>query len=96
MENGIDALAARLILAERAERSIDLQYYLIKDDVVGREFMRALLRAADRGVRIRILLDDVFTKGHDAGMVAIDSHPNIEIRIFNPFARRSALSGCPR
>jgi len=77
-------------LAERAERSLDAQYYLIKNDIVGKAFINALLRAADRGVRVRLLLDDIFTGGYDAGMAGLDSHPNFEIRIFNPFARRSA------
>jgi len=88
--DGIDALAVRLLMAERAERSIDAQYYLLIDDVVGYAFINALLRAADRGVRVRLLLDDMFTKGYDVGMAALDSHPNFEVRIFNPFARRSA------
>jgi putative cardiolipin synthase len=88
--DGIDALASRLLLAERAERSIDAQYYLIKNDIVGHAFIDALLRAADRGVRVRLLVDDIFTGGYDAGMAGLDSHPNFEIRIFNPFARRSA------
>jgi len=90
MGNGIDALASRLLLAERAEKTIDAQYYLIKDDIVSRAFIDALLRAADRGVRVRLLVDDVFTGGYDAGMAGLDSHPNFEIRIFNPFAYRSA------
>ena len=90
LADGIDALAIRLLLAERAEKTIDAQYYLLKDGVTGRAFVHALLRAADRGVRVRLLLDDMFTGGYDAGMVGLDSHPNIEIRIFNPFARRSA------
>ena len=85
--DGIDALAARLLLAERAERSIDLQYYLIKGDIVGKALLRSLLRAADRGVRVRLLLDDIFTSGYDASIAAVDSHPNISIRIFNPFNR---------
>jgi putative cardiolipin synthase len=85
--DGIDALAARLLLAEYAERSIDVQYYLIKDDLVGRAFINALLKAADRGVRVRLLLDDIFTSGYDAGMAALHAHPNFEIRIFNPFNR---------
>jgi putative cardiolipin synthase len=85
--DGIDALAARLLLAARAEQTIDVQYYLIKNDVVGRVFIDALLQAADRGVRVRLLLDDIFTKGYDAGMAALDSHPNFEIRIYNPFGR---------
>jgi len=90
LSNGIDALAARLLLAERAERTLDAQYYLIKQDIVSHAFINALLRAADRGVRVRLLLDDIFTSGYDAGMAGLDSHPNFEIRIFNPFARRSA------
>jgi len=90
MVDGIDALASRLLLAERAERSIDAQYYLIKDDIVSHVFISVLLRAADRGVRVRLLVDDMFTSGADAGIAALDSHPNFEIRIFNPFARRSA------
>lgn len=90
LSDGIDALAIRLLMAERAEVSIDAQYYLIKNDIVGNAFLDALLRAADRGVRIRLLVDDIFTGGYDAGMAGLDSHPNFEIRIFNPFARRSA------
>jgi putative cardiolipin synthase len=90
LSDGIDALAVRLLMAEEAERSIDAQYYLLKDDIVGNAFIDALLRAADRGVRVRLLLDDIFTGGYDAGMAGLDSHPNFEIRIFNPFANRSA------
>ena len=90
LADGIDALAVRLLLAQRAERTIDAQYYLLKDGITGRAFVLSLLRAADRGVRVRLLLDDMFTSGYDAGMAGLDSHPNIEIRIFNPFASRSA------
>ena len=90
ISDGIDALSIRLLMAERAERSIDAQYYLIKKDIVGSTFINALLRAADRGVRVRLLVDDIFTSGYDAGMAGLASHPNFEIRIFNPFARRSA------
>ena len=88
--DGIEALASRILLAERAERSIDTQYYLIKDDVASHAFLSALLRAADRGVRVRLLVDDMFMAGNDAGIAGLDSHPNFEIRVFNPFARRSA------
>jgi putative cardiolipin synthase len=87
MLNGIDALAARLMLAARAERTIDVQYYLIKNDIVGREFIYSLLNAADRGVRVRLLVDDMFMSGLDVGLAALDSHPNFSIRIFNPFQR---------
>jgi len=90
MNDGIDALASRLLLAQRAEKSIDVQYYLIKSDIVGRTFIYSLLLAADRGVRVRLLLDDMFTSGYDVGMAALDSHPNFEIRIYNPFHRGSA------
>jgi putative cardiolipin synthase len=88
--DGIDALSARLLMAERAERSIDAQYYLIKNDIVGKAFIHSLLNAADRGVRIRLLVDDMFTSGYDAGMAGLVTHPNFSIRIFNPFASRSA------
>ena len=67
LPDGIDALAARLLLIDRAERSIDIQYYLIKDDLVGNAFVHALLRAADRGVRVRLLLDDIMTMGYERG-----------------------------
>ena len=87
LSNGIDALSARLQIAERAERTIDLQYYLIKAGITGSAVLESLLRAADRGVRVRFLLDDVFASGYDAGMTALDSHPNFEIRVFNPFMR---------
>ena len=87
--DGIDALAIRLLLAERAERSIDTQYFEIGDDLAGRLFIEALLRAADRGVHVRLLIDDFQTRGHDARMAALDSHPNFEVRLYNPFARRS-------
>lgn len=90
LEDGVDALAMRLLLAERAERSIDAQYFLIHDDVVGRVFIEALLRAADRDVRVRLLADDIHTDGHDPGLAILDSHPNIEIRLFNPFGNRSS------
>jgi putative cardiolipin synthase len=90
LADGIEALSVRLLLADRAEKSIDAQYYLLKPGIVGSAFVGSLLRAADRGVRVRLLLDDMFTDGYDAGMAGLDSHPNIEIRIFNPFASRSA------
>lgn len=89
MNDAIDALATRLLMAERAEKTIDAQYYLLTADVVGNVFIEVLLRAADRGVRVRLLLDDILTSGYDEGMAALDSHPNFEIRIFNPFAHRS-------
>jgi putative cardiolipin synthase len=87
--DGIDALATRILLADRAERSIDAQYYLINNDVTSVLFLGALLSAADRGIRIRLLLDDVLTGGTDRGITALNAHPNVEIRLFNPFVRRN-------
>ncbi len=85
--DGVDAFAARLTIADVAERSIDAQYYLIKNDLTGKVFVHTLLAAADRGVRVRLLLDDILTQGFDTALVALDSHPNFEIRVFNPFNR---------
>lgn len=86
--NSINALGTRLLITKRAERSIDAQYYQIKPDPIGYLFIGSLLQAADRGVRVRLLIDDFLTHGHDAGIAAFDSHPNIEVRVFNPFAGR--------
>lgn len=90
LRDGVDALAARLILAGHAERSIDTQYFLIQNDISGVLFINSLLDAADRGVRVRLLVDDIQTVGEDAAMTAIDSHPNIELRVYNPYAHRSS------
>ena len=89
LPNGVDALVARLLLADSAERSLDVQYYIWHDDLTGRLFAHALLRAADRGVRVRVLVDDVGTRANDATLLSLDAHPNIEIRLFNPVASRS-------
>jgi len=85
--DGVEALAARLGLAARAERSIDAQYYLVNSDLAGLLFVNALYGAAERGVRVRLLLDDIQTRGLDQTLATLDSHPNFEVRIFNPFPR---------
>lgn len=85
--NGLDAFVARAALAEAAERSLDVQYYLYHKDLVGGLFSGILWQAAERGVRIRLLVDDMDMAGRDAGIIAFDNHPNIEVRIFNPFDR---------
>ncbi|WP_251134298.1 phospholipase D family protein [Falsiruegeria litorea] len=87
LSNGEEALAARLLLAAKAEQTIDAQYYLLHDDPTGHLFVSSLLRAADRGVRVRLLLDDMATSGYDNMTAALDLHPNLEIRLFNPFWR---------
>ena len=84
-----NALMSRLALTEQAEKSLDLQYYLFSDDKTGKLVAEHLLRAADRGVRVRLLLDDM-TQGDAARMFdALDAHPYIEVRVFNPFKTRN-------
>lgn len=90
LANGLDAFAARAVLADLAERSIYVQYYLYHNDQVGRLFTYQLVKAADRGVRVRHLVDDMDLGGRDLSVAAMDSHPNIELRIFNPFSRKTA------
>jgi cardiolipin synthase C len=89
LENGLDAFVARAVLANIAERSIDAQYYLLHNDKVGALFIDQLVKAADRGVRVRLLVDDMDLEGRDFGAAALDSHPNMEVRIFNPFSRKT-------
>ena len=92
LTQGMDALGVRLRLAEIAEKSIDLQYFLMKNDTAGKVMANALLKAADRGVRIRFLLDDIFTTVPDRGLLLLNQHANIEIRLFNPVSRRGFYS----
>jgi len=94
-----DALEARLALIRSAERSIDVQYYLIANDGTGRQFLAALVAAASRGVRVRLLVDDLCTAREDALFAALSGLPGFEVRLFNPlpartggFATRVALS----
>jgi putative cardiolipin synthase len=84
----IDAIAARLMLIEKAEKSLDLQYYIWHNDKVGALALEGLLRAADRGVKVRLLLDDNNTGDLDASLLALNEHPNVEVRLFNPFVYR--------
>lgn len=86
--SGEDAFAARLALIEAAERTIDAQYYIWRDDLTGRVLLDALVAAAARGVRVRVLLDDHHTSGLDRVLAELDAHPTIEVRLFNPFSRR--------
>ena len=87
LTNGLDALVAREVLCELAERGLDLQYFIYDTDNTGKYLYSQILAAADRGVRVRILLDDLNTVGNNHIMAALDSHPNIEMRVFNPFNR---------
>lgn len=93
LSDGLDAFALRLSLVQRAQKTLDVQYYIWHDDLTGKVLQNQLLLAADRGVRVRLLLDDLDTKGKDEMLRIIDAHPNIEIRLFNPFANRSLRFG---
>jgi putative cardiolipin synthase len=86
---GRPALAARVALADLAETTLDVQYYIWEADATGRILAERLVRAAERGVRVRVLVDDINLSGRDGRIAALDAHPNIEIRIFNPFANRN-------
>jgi len=84
-----DAFAVRMLLAQTAERSLDIQYYIWRGDLTGTLLFDALRAAGDRGVRVRLLLDDNGTSGLDTRLAALDAHANIEVRLFNPFVIRS-------
>ncbi|PJK09179.1 hypothetical protein CO608_06715 [Lysobacteraceae bacterium NML08-0793] len=88
LREGRDAFLARLALAEAAQQTLDVQYYIWHDDVSGHLLMQALYKAAERGVRVRLLLDDLNTGGLDGLLAAMNAHPNIEVRLFNPFMQR--------
>jgi putative cardiolipin synthase len=88
LPDGRDAFAARALLASKAQRSLDVQYYIWHNDVTGGLLFDALRAAADRGVRVRLLLDDNHTGDIDQVLLALDAHPNIEVRVFNPFPIR--------
>ena len=91
---GTQALHARLELAGRAGRSIDIQSHYVRDDDSGRLLLRALRDAANRGVRVRLLLDDLLTAGTDELLLGLAAHDNVELRLFNPFpASRGSLAG---
>ncbi|MFH1981013.1 MAG: phospholipase D family protein [Pseudomonadota bacterium] len=89
LSSGVDAFVARAVLAQTADQSIDAQYYLLHDDMTGALFIDQLIKAADRGVRVRLLVDDMDLGGRDLGATLLDSHPNMEVRLFNPFSRNT-------
>ncbi len=87
LDVGVRALCIRLELIELAESSVDIQSYLVRDDLSGNLIAMALLDAADRGVRVRLLMDDALTQPVDPGLLALGRHDNIQVRVFNPFPR---------
>ena len=86
-----DAFAARLFLIDNATTSLDVQYYIYKDDRIGKVFTAHLLLAAQRGVKVRILIDDMITSGKDEEWEKLALHPNIELRLFNPNRLRASF-----
>lgn len=88
LPHGRDAFAARAVLARQAESSIDTQYYMWHQDTVGRLLVYQLISAADRGVRVRLLVDDMYGSDGQDTWLAMDVHPNIEVRLFAPYSRR--------
>ncbi len=91
ISSGVACFRARVEMAALAEKTLDVQYYAIQSDDTGRLFIESLLDAADRGVRVRILLDDGNAVGRDAEIGALAAHANIELRVFNPFTYRGPL-----
>jgi putative cardiolipin synthase len=89
LNTGRDALEWRLRAIDSAVGSLDLQTFLWLDDTVGNLFKERILKAADRGVKVRILIDDSFLAGQDQSSLRLGAHPNISYRVYNPYGRRS-------
>jgi cardiolipin synthase C len=83
-----DAFAARALSAQQAGRSLDLMYYIWETDLTGWLLLRDIQAAAERGVRVRLLLDDANVQGYDLTFLALNQHPLIEVRLFNPIRNR--------
>jgi phosphatidylserine/phosphatidylglycerophosphate/cardiolipin synthase-like enzyme len=88
LSQGREAFIARLALTDLAERGLDMQYYVWDGDTTGRIIVEHVMKAADRGVRVRLLVDDPFYKDSDSVKAGLDAHPNVEIRLFNPLTNR--------
>ena len=91
LDSGMDAFAMRAGLAENAQRTLDLQYYIISEDTTTQLLLYRVLRAAERGVRVRLLIDDLYALGKDFDLATFSAHPQIEVRVFNPFLRRGPM-----
>ena len=91
LSRNTDGYTARALLIQNAKHTLDLQYYLYIPDSIGLSLTKMLLDAADRGVKVRLLLDDMLMGSHDGGLAALASHPNISIKLFNPTSLRSMM-----
>ena len=87
LRRGRDAFAARALLAQLSEKSLDIQYYMYHQDTVGGLLTYEVLKAADRGVRVRMLIDDIYGNKNEDTWVALDAHEKIEVRLWNPWKR---------
>jgi phosphatidylserine/phosphatidylglycerophosphate/cardiolipin synthase-like enzyme len=85
LTSGEEALADLVALADHAERTLDIQYYIIRQDDSARILLHHVRLAADRGVRVRVLVDDLNTAGEDRRFMHLGAHANVEVRVFNPF-----------
>src|SRR3984893_1227924 len=85
LTSGEEALADLIALADHAERTLDIQYYIIHQDDSARILLQHVRRAAERGVRVRVLVDDLNTAGEDRRFMHLGAHANVEVRVFNPF-----------
>jgi putative cardiolipin synthase len=90
LANPREAFQARFGFASLAEKTLDLQYYLWKGDLTGQLLLYRTLDAADRGVQVRILIDDIYHSGRDADYMTLNTHPNLEIRVYNPMGSRGS------
>ncbi len=87
VSEGTDAFLTRMVLLSLAERSVDVQYFIWKSDLIGKLLMNKMVEAAERGVRIRMLLDDLTLDSETKAIIfAMDQHQNIDVRIYNPFS----------
>jgi putative cardiolipin synthase len=87
LSNGLDAFVGRVAMAMKAEKTIDLQYYMYHQDTVGNLLLQELFDAADRGVRVRMLIDDIYGSKSEDLWIGLDAHPKIEVRLWNPWKR---------
>lgn len=92
LTEGRDAFGSRLTLMHEAEVGIDAQYFMMKPDDAGLVFTDKLLEAAERGVRVRLLMDDIFTTVDDNYYSFMNAHPNVQVRIFNPISRKGVYA----
>lgn len=93
IESNTDALALQLRAAQLATRSLDAMYYMWLDDRSGRLLAAELMRAADRGVRVRVLVDDMYARKIPVELAALDQHPQIELRVYHPYRTRDSAAG---